>query len=91
MSTPEDENDAADAARRAARVARIHELMRKHTKPELLRQAYALGLARANAPEQWRKDEIATTLAELEQRAAQRKAASTHPGRTPNTQTGETR
>ncbi|MET9183245.1 hypothetical protein ABZX88_34300 [Kitasatospora aureofaciens] len=79
MSTPENESEAAAAARQDAKVDRIHELMRKHTKPELLHMAYSLGLAPANSPEEWRKDEIATTVAELEQRRQQQATGTAAP------------
>ncbi|MEH0416073.1 hypothetical protein [Streptomyces sp. B21-083] len=46
------------------------ELIRKHTKAELLRMAYAGGLVRHNSPEQWRKDEIASAVVDNELRAA---------------------
>ncbi|MEV6503408.1 hypothetical protein [Streptomyces prunicolor] len=39
-----------EAARGRARVQRMNELMRKHTKAELLRMAYAGGLVNHNSP-----------------------------------------
>jgi hypothetical protein len=48
----------------------MHELMRKHTKAELLRMAFAGGLVDYNSPAKWRKDEIAATVADQEERAA---------------------
>jgi hypothetical protein len=44
--------------------------MRKHTKAELLRMAYAGGLVKHNSPEKWRKDEIASAVVDIEFRAA---------------------
>ncbi|MFD5475271.1 Helicase associated domain protein [Streptomyces sp. NPDC127105] len=52
------------------RVRRMHELMRNHTKAELLRMAYAGGLVRFNSPEKWRKDEIASTIVDIELQTA---------------------
>lgn len=45
-------------------VQRMHELMRKHTKAQLLRMAFAGGLVDFNSPGKWRKDEIAAVVAE---------------------------
>jgi hypothetical protein len=56
-------------------VQRMHELMRKHTKAELLAMAFAGGLVDFNNPRQWRKDEIASVVAEQEKR----KAAAQNP------------
>ncbi|GAA1291682.1 hypothetical protein GCM10009579_65950 [Streptomyces javensis] len=61
------------------RVRRIHELMRNHTKAELLRMAYAGGLVNHNSPEQWRKEEIASAVMDSELRAAARSGASQPP------------
>ncbi|MFF9127983.1 hypothetical protein ACF09J_32810 [Streptomyces sp. NPDC014889] len=55
----------------------MNELMRKHTKAELLRMAYAGGLVNHNSPEQWRKEEIASAVVDIEFRAADQTA----PGR----------
>ncbi len=52
------------------RVRRMHELVRNHTKAELLRMAYAGGLVRFNSPEKWRKNEIASTIVDTELRTA---------------------
>ncbi|WP_167499324.1 hypothetical protein [Streptomyces malaysiensis] len=52
------------------RVRRMHELMRNHTKAELLRMAYAGGLVRFNSPEKWRKDELASSVVDTELRTA---------------------
>ncbi|WP_145887642.1 DEAD/DEAH box helicase [Streptomyces sp. BK340] len=52
------------------RVRRMNELMRNHTKAELLRMAYAGGLVRHNSPERWRKDEVASNIVDIELRAA---------------------
>ena len=52
-------------------VQRMHELMRKHTKAELLKMAFAGGLVDYNSPAQWRKDEIAATVVDQEERRAQ--------------------
>ncbi|MFC9810227.1 DEAD/DEAH box helicase [Streptomyces griseoaurantiacus] len=65
------------AARGRARMSRMNELMRKHTKAELLRMAYAGGLVNHNSPEQWRKEEIASAVVDIEFRAADQTA----PGR----------
>ncbi|MFD9195447.1 hypothetical protein ACFWCA_45460 [Streptomyces phaeochromogenes] len=46
----EEERDA-QAARGGARVQRMNELMRNHTKAELLRIAYSGGLVNHNSPE----------------------------------------
>ncbi|MGW7359997.1 hypothetical protein ACWGI0_26060 [Streptomyces sp. NPDC054802] len=64
----------AQAARGRARMSRKNELMHKHTKAELLHMAYAGGLVNHNSPEKWRKDEIASTVVDLELRAADRPA-----------------
>lgn len=53
-----------------ANVQRLHELMRKHTKAELLRMAFAGGLLDFNNPAGWRKDEIAATVVDQEERRA---------------------
>ncbi|GAA3352188.1 hypothetical protein GCM10017744_000060 [Streptomyces antimycoticus] len=47
-------------------VRRMHELMRNHTKAELVGMAYAGGLVRFNSPEKWRKDEIASSVVDIE-------------------------
>ncbi|MFD8915978.1 Helicase associated domain protein [Streptomyces sp. NPDC059575] len=52
------------------RVRRMNELMRNHTKVELLHMAYAGGLVRHNSPERWRKDEVASTVVDIELRGA---------------------
>ncbi|TSB32094.1 helicase [Streptomyces benahoarensis] len=66
-----EEEHRARAARSGRRAQRLRELMRTHTKTELLRMAYARGLVPYNSPEKWRKDEIASTLVDLEARAQQ--------------------
>jgi hypothetical protein len=48
----------------------MHELMRKHTKAQLLKMAFDGGLVDFNSPAKWRKDEIAATVAEQEERRA---------------------
>ncbi|MFF1657248.1 hypothetical protein [Streptomyces sp. NPDC058255] len=53
--------------------------MRKHTKAELLRMAYAGGLVRHNSPEQWRKEEIASVVVDIELRAAARAGVGPPP------------
>jgi hypothetical protein len=53
---------------------RLAELMRKHTKAELLRMDCAGGLVRHNSPGHRRKDETAAVMNEL--RAAARPAAA---------------
>lgn len=53
-----------------ANVQRMHELMRKHTKAQLLKMAFDGGLVDFNSPAKWRKDEIAATVAEQEERRA---------------------
>ncbi|GGQ33860.1 Helicase associated domain protein [Streptomyces roseolilacinus] len=74
-----DEEREAEAARGRTRMQRLTELMRKHTKAELLRMAYAGGLVRHNSPEQWRKDEIASAVIDIELRAAARARAGQPP------------
>jgi superfamily II DNA or RNA helicase len=64
------EGREAEAARGRARMQRLAELMRKHSKAELLSMAYAGGLMRHNSPEKWRKDEIASAVVDIELRAA---------------------
>lgn len=49
-------------------VQRMHELMRKHTKAQLLKMAFAGGLTDFNSPHKWRKDEIAAVVADQEAR-----------------------
>ncbi|MFB0620881.1 Helicase associated domain protein [Streptomyces sp. AGS-58] len=66
------EERETQAGRGRARVQRMNELMRKHTKAELLRMAYAGGLVNHNSPEKWRKDEIASAVVDIEFRAADR-------------------
>ncbi|MFC9222479.1 hypothetical protein ACFT8W_17355 [Streptomyces hygroscopicus] len=61
-----DEEREAEAARSRARMQRLAELLRQHTKAELLRMAYAGGLVRHNSPEKWRKDEIASAVVDNE-------------------------
>lgn len=63
--------DPQELADNNARTARIHELMRKHSKAQLLRMAYASGLTGYNRPAEWTKQEIATSVADQEQRVAQ--------------------
>lgn len=46
----------------------MHELMRKHTKAELLKMAFAGGLLDFNNPAKWRKDEIAQVVADQQTR-----------------------
>ncbi|GAB3006951.1 hypothetical protein GCM10023080_085880 [Streptomyces pseudoechinosporeus] len=70
--TMTEEERETQAARGKERVRRMNELMRNHTKAELLHMAYAGGLVRHNSPEQWRKDEIASTVVDIELRAADR-------------------
>ncbi|MEU9632320.1 Helicase associated domain protein [Streptomyces luteogriseus] len=65
---------ATRVARGSARVQRMNELMRNHTKAELLRMAYAGGLVNHNSPEKWRKDELASAVVDIEFRAADRPA-----------------
>jgi superfamily II DNA or RNA helicase len=62
------------AARGTARMQRMNELMRNHTKAELLRMAYAGGLVPYNNPAKWRKDEIASTVVDTEFRTADQPA-----------------
>jgi len=64
--------DPQEHAENNARVARMHELMRKHTKPQLLAMAFAGGLADCNQPARWSKQEIAGAVAEQQLRASQR-------------------
>ena len=64
----------AQAARGRARMSRMNELMRKHTKAELLRMAYAGGLVNYNSPAKWRKDEIASTVVDTKSRTADQPA-----------------
>ncbi|MBK3634261.1 Helicase associated domain protein [Streptomyces sp. MBT97] len=73
------EEREAEAARGQARMQRLTELMRKHTKAELLRMAYAGGLVNHNSPEKWRKDEIAAAVVDNELRAAARSGANQPP------------
>ncbi|WP_086016564.1 DEAD/DEAH box helicase [Streptomyces davaonensis] len=75
-----DKEREAEAARGRARMQRLAELMRKHTKAELLRMAYAGGLVNHNSPEKWRKEEIASTVVDIELRAAARASADQPPG-----------
>ncbi|WP_406257135.1 hypothetical protein [Streptomyces chartreusis] len=84
-----DEEREAEAARGRARIQRLAELMRKHTKAELLRMAYAGGLVRHNSPERWRKDEIASAVVDIELRAAARSVASQPPAPPPVGRPGE--
>ncbi|MGY4745410.1 hypothetical protein [Streptomyces sp. ATMOS53] len=69
-----DEEHEAEAARGRAHMQRLTELMRKRTKAELLRMAYAGGLVNHNSPEKWRKDEIASTVVDTELRTADQRA-----------------
>lgn len=70
-TVPENETQAAQGR---ARARRMNELVRKHTKAELLRMAYAGGLVPHNNPEKWRKDEIASTVVDTEFRSADQPA-----------------
>ncbi|MFE2565939.1 hypothetical protein [Streptomyces mirabilis] len=65
------------AARSRTRMQRMNELMRNHTKTELLRMAYAGGLLPYNSPEKWRKDEIASTVVDIESRATPARPTAT--------------
>ncbi|MFJ9026707.1 Helicase associated domain protein [Streptomyces sp. NPDC102259] len=67
----EEERQAAPGT---ARMQRMNELMRNHTKAELLRMAYAGGLVPYNNPAKWRKDEIASTVVDTEFRTAHQAA-----------------
>ena len=49
---------------RNARVLRMWELMRKHTKSQLLSMAFAGGLMNYNSPAKWSKQEIASVVAD---------------------------
>jgi len=60
-------------------MSRINELMRKHTKAELLRMAYGGGLVNPNSPEHWPKDEIASAVVDNELRAAARSGVGQPP------------
>lgn len=53
---------------------RMNELVRNHTKAELLRMAYAGGLVPYHNPAKWRKDEIASTVVDTEFRTADQPA-----------------
>jgi len=63
--------DPQEAAEDNARVTRIHKLMRKHSKAQLLRMAFAGGLANFNNPAAWTKQELAITVEEIQRRNAQ--------------------
>ena len=67
------------AARGTARMQRMNELMRNHTKAQLLRMAYAGGLVPYNNPEKWRKDETASTVVDTEFRTADQPAPPQSP------------
>ncbi len=58
--------DPQEVADNNARVTRMHELMRKHSKMALLGMAYRGGLADANSPAKWRKDELAAVVVDQE-------------------------
>ncbi|MFF8391838.1 helicase associated domain-containing protein, partial [Cellulosimicrobium funkei] len=75
--TAAEEERQTQAAWGTERVERMSELMRNHTKAELLRMAYAGGLVNHNSPEKWRKDEIASAVVDIELRATARHAADT--------------
>ncbi|GCB53457.1 hypothetical protein SNL152K_10814 [Streptomyces sp. NL15-2K] len=66
------EERETQAARGRTRAQRMNELMRSHTKAELLPMACAGGLVNHNSPEKWRKDEIASAMVDIELRAADR-------------------
>ncbi|WP_079040260.1 DEAD/DEAH box helicase [Streptomyces prasinus] len=68
--TMAEEERQVQAAQGRKRVRRMNELMRNHTKAELLRMAYEGGLVRHNSPDKWRKDEIASTVVDIELRTA---------------------
>lgn len=53
-----------------SRNQRIYELMRKHTKAELLRMAFAGGLLDFNNPAAWSKQEIAAVVVDQEEARA---------------------
>ncbi|MER6105149.1 hypothetical protein ABT115_23235 [Streptomyces sp. NPDC001832] len=72
MTREERETQAARGWR--TRAQRMNELMRNHTKAELLRMAYAGGLVNHNSPEKWRKDEIASAVVDIEFHAADQPA-----------------
>ncbi|MEU9158101.1 hypothetical protein AB0D59_48150 [Streptomyces sp. NPDC048417] len=74
------EEREAEAARGRARVQRMNELMRNHTKAELLRVAYTGSLVNHNSPEKWRKNEIASAVVDIESRTADRPAPAKPPG-----------
>lgn len=56
--------DLEETANHIARGNLIGELMRKHTKPQLLSMAFAGGLVDHNQPARWRKDEIVAVVAD---------------------------
>ncbi|GAA2644196.1 helicase associated domain-containing protein [Streptomyces vastus] len=70
--TVTEEERETQASRGRARMSRLTELMRRHTKAELLHMAYAGGLVNHNSPEKWRKDEIASAVMDIKFRAADR-------------------
>ncbi|MEU0061493.1 hypothetical protein [Streptomyces sp. NPDC006334] len=44
----------------------MNELVREHTKADLLCMACAGGLVNHHSPEKWRKDDIATAVVDIE-------------------------
>lgn len=58
--------DPQEHAESAARATRIHELMRKHTKPQLLRAVLAAGTTGMHHPSTWTKQELAGEVEHLE-------------------------
>ena len=63
--------DPQEHAENNARVARVHELTRKHSKNRLLTMAFAGGLADANNPAGWTKQELASVVEDQEWKARQ--------------------
>jgi hypothetical protein len=63
--------DPQEVADRTAQGARMHELMRKHTKPQLLRMVLAAGTTGKHHPSTWTKQELAGEVARQEREQAQ--------------------
>lgn len=58
--------DPQEVADENARVRRVHLLMRRHSKFQLLQQAYELGLSEQCKPAGWTKQELAACVVRLE-------------------------
>jgi hypothetical protein len=61
-----DPQEVAESSARVARVARVYEMMRKHTKQQLLRMVLNAGTQGMHHPSTWTKQELASAVEDQE-------------------------